>query len=96
MMLRRRRVTTPLFETNNDDGNPTSAIGLADKLSKQKSNKTPALPGTARNWIDGSWRVVLQQATRSNGDYTRTGPTQSAVNLRTDGQPLAIDDKRSV
>jgi len=38
MMLRRRRVTTPLFETNKDDVNPTSPIGLAGKLSKQKSN----------------------------------------------------------
>jgi len=30
IMLRRRRVTTPLFETNNNDVNPTSAIGLPD------------------------------------------------------------------
>jgi len=30
MMLRRRRVTTPLFETNNDDVNPTSPINLPD------------------------------------------------------------------
>src|SRR5438046_5700451 len=29
-MLRRRRVSTPLFETNNNDVNPTSAIGLPD------------------------------------------------------------------
>jgi RNA polymerase sigma-70 factor (ECF subfamily) len=30
MMLRRRRVTTPLFETSNDDVNPTSPIDLPD------------------------------------------------------------------
>ena len=30
MMLRRRRVTTPLFETNNNDVNPTSSIDLPD------------------------------------------------------------------
>jgi len=30
MMLRRRRVTTPLFETNNNDVNPTSPIDLSD------------------------------------------------------------------
>jgi RNA polymerase sigma-70 factor (ECF subfamily) len=30
MMLRRRRVTIPLFETNNDDVNPTSPINLPD------------------------------------------------------------------
>src|SRR6266446_7239994 len=30
MMLRHRRVTTPLFETNNDDVNPTSPIDLPD------------------------------------------------------------------
>ncbi len=30
MMLRRRRVTTPLFETNNNDVNPTSPIDLPD------------------------------------------------------------------
>jgi RNA polymerase sigma-70 factor (ECF subfamily) len=30
MMLRRRRVTTPLFETNNDDVNPTWPIDLPD------------------------------------------------------------------
>lgn len=30
MMLRQRRVTTPLFETNNDDVNATSALNLAD------------------------------------------------------------------
>jgi RNA polymerase sigma-70 factor (ECF subfamily) len=30
MMLRRRRVTTPLFETNNNDVNPTSLIDLPD------------------------------------------------------------------
>lgn len=30
MMLRQRRVTTPLFETNNDDVNTTSVLNLAD------------------------------------------------------------------
>ena len=30
MMLRQRRVTTPLFETNNDDINATSVLNLAD------------------------------------------------------------------
>jgi RNA polymerase sigma-70 factor, ECF subfamily len=30
MMLRRRRVTTPLFDTNNNDVNPTSPIDLPD------------------------------------------------------------------
>lgn len=30
MMLRRRRVTIPLFETNNNDVNPTSPIDLPD------------------------------------------------------------------
>jgi RNA polymerase sigma factor (sigma-70 family) len=30
MTLRRRRVTTPLFETNNNDVNPTSSIDLPD------------------------------------------------------------------
>ena len=29
-MLRRRRVTTPLFETNNNDVNPSSPIDLPD------------------------------------------------------------------
>jgi len=30
MMLRRKRVTTPLFDTNNSDVNPTSSIDLPD------------------------------------------------------------------
>jgi Sigma-70 region 2 len=53
MMLRRRRVTTPLFETNNNDVNPTSLIDLPDdrptrnKPSPKKkvapSSPTPSL-----------------------------------------------------
>ncbi len=91
MMLRRRRVTTPLSETNNDDVNATSVLNLADERPNPEQalaeNEDRAAVTYAISRLRENLRTVallreLQEL--SNAETARRlGLTVTAVKART-------------
>jgi RNA polymerase sigma-70 factor, ECF subfamily len=91
MMLRRRRVTTPLFETNNDDVNPTSPIDLPDDRPTPEQafaeKETRAVVAQAISRLRKNLRTValLRELQGLSNAQTarRLGLTVTAVKART-------------
>jgi RNA polymerase sigma-70 factor (ECF subfamily) len=91
MMLRRRRVTTPLFETNNDDVNPTSPIDLPDDRPTPEQafaeKETRAVVAHAISRLRRNLRTVAllrELQGLSNAETARRlGLTVTAVKART-------------
>ena len=91
MMLRRRRVTTPLFETNNNDAKSTSVLNLADVGPSPEQalveNEDRAAVTFAISRLRESLRTVALlrelQGLSNTETARRLGLTVSAVKART-------------
>lgn len=90
MILRRRRVTTPLFETNGDHVDATSPIDAADgRLNPEQSYAEKEIRSVvvqAISRLRKSWRAVAQLRELQGLTYAETalrlGLTVSAVKAR--------------
>jgi RNA polymerase sigma-70 factor (ECF subfamily) len=91
MLLRQRRATTPLSESNDDDGDPHSALDLADERPTPEQalaeTELRAIVVQAISHLRASLRIVvlhreLQGLTRAE-TARRLGLTVSAVKART-------------
>jgi RNA polymerase sigma-70 factor (ECF subfamily) len=91
MMLRRRRVTTPLFETNNNDVNPTSPIDLPDdrptpeQAFAEKESRAVVLHAISRLRKNLRTVALLRELQGLSNAETarRLGLTVTAVKART-------------
>ena len=91
MMLRRRRVTTPLFETSNDDVHPTSPIDLPDERPTPEQafaeKESRAVGAQAISRLRNNLRTVAllrELQGLSNAETARRlGLTVTAVKART-------------